>query len=209
MTDDTNDIPLNSGTSIDFRQYAMLFWHWAWLIVLIGAIAGGTTYYLNSRMTPIYVAYTRLLVSTPPSLSYLGLGSDSIVSSTNGDATTTYSQMIKDLPVLQQVIDKLNIPVSAEYLKDAISVSIIQNTSLLQVSVSDIDRYRAAAIANTLGDVFSARIQTLQSARYQLSKDNLQKQLTDMEAQLQQVSEQIGATTDTQELDRLQAQQAQ
>ncbi len=207
MSNDSSDIPQSSTTSVDLRQYALLFWHWAWLILLVGAIAGGTAYYINNKQTPLYRASTRLLISEPPNTVISSFDSNGIVSSTN--MALTYSKMLTDMPVLQEVVDKLQIQVSPGYLQSAISVSQIQDTQLLQVSVVDINPQRAAAIANTLGDVFAARIQTLESARYTQSKDNLQKQITDMEAQLQSVSDQLAGTTDSQEIDRLQTQKTQ
>jgi succinoglycan biosynthesis transport protein ExoP len=204
-----NDILENSQTSkIDSIQpYIQLLWQWAWLIVLTGLIAGVAAYYSSSRMTPTFQATTRLLVNQPPAAVWQNLNSSSIVSSSN--TTQTYSEMLKDLPVLQQVVGKLQIPVDPIKLKEAIGVSIIPDTQLIEVTVKDTDPNRAAAIANTLGGVFSERIQSLQSARYALSKENLQKQLNDMETQLQLVNDQLLATTDPQEKDRLETKQSQ
>jgi succinoglycan biosynthesis transport protein ExoP len=205
MTNDTYDIP-QPNVSVDLRQYLLLVWHWAWLILLAGAIAGGTAYYLSSRQTPVYMASTRLLISEPPS-SYYVQGSGGIVSGMY--VSSTYVQMFKDLPVLQQVVDKLQIPMNPLALKGAIGVSLIKDTNLIQVSVTDTNPQRAADIANTLGGVFSERIATMNSARYALSKDNLLKQLADMEAQLQLVNDQLDVAIDTTEKDSLAARQAQ
>ena len=196
-----------SPISIDFGQYLLLAWHWLWLIILVGVVAGAMTYYYNKKQMPIYQASTTLLISDPNSSTSNGLMSSSIVSGYN--MGTTYSQMITDLPVLQEVVDKLKINVNPAGLKGMISVQIIKDTQLLEVSVIDYDPQRAVDIANTLGTVFSDRIHTLQASRYSLSEQNLQDQLTLMDQQLQQVADQLAVTTDLVEKDRLETMQAQ
>jgi succinoglycan biosynthesis transport protein ExoP len=193
--------------TIDLREYAMLLWHWAWLILIAGIIAGGTAYYLKRQQVPVYTASTVLLVSEPPKAISTDTSQSAIVPSNL--MAQTYTQMIKNLPVLQQVVERLHIPLNPLALKSMINATLIQNTQLIQVTVTDTDPQRAAAIANTLGSVFTEQIQSLQSVRFEQSKTSLTQQIADMETQLQQVSDQLALATDPTEKSQLDAKQTQ
>ena len=206
MNNNVNESP-QANMTIDLREYAHLLWHWAWLILLAGIIAGGTAYYLNSQQVPIYTASTQLLVSEPPKATTTDTSQSAIVPSNL--MAQTYTQMIKNLPVLQQVVERLQIPLNPQALKSMISATLIQNTQLIQVSVTDTDPQRAAAIANTLGSVFAEQIQSLQSVRYEQSKASLTQQIAEMETQLQQVSDQLALATDPTEKSQLDTKQTQ
>lgn len=196
-----------ANMTIDLREYALLLWHWTWLILLAGIIAGGTAYYLKSQQVPLYTASTLLLVSEPPTAKTTDTSQSAIVPSNL--MAQTYTQMIKNLPVLQQVVERLQIPLNPLTLKSMISVNLIQNTQLIQATVTDTDPERAAAIANTLGSVFAEQIQTLQAVRFEQSKTSLTQQIAEMETQLQQVSDQLAIATDPQEQSQLDAKQTQ
>ena len=52
--------------SLDFRQYLSLFWHWAWLFIIVAVVAGSVSYYISSRMLPFYQSSTTMLVNEAP-----------------------------------------------------------------------------------------------------------------------------------------------
>lgn len=188
-------------TPIDIKEYFYLFWSWAWLIVLAGIVAGAAAFFVSIRMTPIYEASTRLLVSAPSSIS--GVDPSALV--TTQTMTSTYSQMLLDRPVLQGVIDQLKLGMTTDDLKKMISVDVVTNTQLLTISVQDANPTQAADIANAMATVFTSRIRELQSARYSASREGLLQQMNDMESQLQTTNDQITATTDPALLEQLQA----
>ncbi len=206
MTDESKGAQ-QLGLSIDIREYFLLYWHWIWLIVGIGFIVGLATYYISTQTTSIYSASTLLLVSEPPASRMIDTSQSSIVPS--GYMAQTYSQMLTNLPVLQDVVDRLKIQISPLKLKSQISINLIQETQLIRVTVKDTDPARAANIANMLGTVFAERIQNLQDLRFAQSKDNLSKQLTEMETQLQEVATQLISAVDQEEKDRLTTRQTQ
>jgi non-specific protein-tyrosine kinase len=190
-----------ASENIDLRRYLYLFLQWAWLFALVAVIAAGGAYFVNSNTTPVYQATTKLLVSDPMVSRAGVLTGDAMVSSY--DAATTYVQMITDRRVLEQVIAELKLPFSPEALRGAIGVNLVNNTRIIMLTVEDTNKERAANIANTMGLVFPRRIQELQGARYSVSKENLQKQLSAMEDQIDQTTQEKVATTDTAERDRL------
>jgi len=187
--------------TVDIKEYFYLFWSWIWLILLSGVIAGAAAYLISIRTTPIYQSSTRLLVSDPPALSNVNYGG--MVSSQN--MTSTYAQMMVDDPVLQGVIDQLKLHTTTVELNKSITVDIVPNTQLLDVSVSDPNPAQAANIANAMASVFTNRIIQLQSQRYAASLDGLQKQITDMDQQIAATNTSISATSDSATLLQLQA----
>jgi capsular exopolysaccharide synthesis family protein len=168
--------PEQTDSSFDIMEYVHLFWSWAWLILLAGIVAGITAFFISSSQIPLYESSTRLLVSNPPSIS--NVDNNSMI--TSYTMPTTYSEMVMDSPVLQGVIDKLKLNTTIEELKRHISVSLIRDTQILLVTVSDISPTRAADIANTLAEIFSEHIRELHSQRYASSKEGIANQVADL-----------------------------
>jgi capsular exopolysaccharide synthesis family protein len=194
----------NESTIATIEKYFYLFWSWAWLILLAGVLAGVTAYFISKQSTPIYQSSTRLLVSNPSSLGYLD--TNSLVTN---NMTTTYAKMLTDGPVLQGVIDQLKLPMTPDKLRRSITVTTVQDTQLLVVTVTDPDPTRAADIANTIGMVFSARVRELLTQRYAASLTGLEKQISDMEQEITTTKNSIKVTTDPTTLNQLQDQLTQ
>ena len=179
-------------STVEIKEYFYLLWSWAWLVALAGFLAGGAALVFSLLSTPIYQTSTRLLVSDPP--AQRSIDYSAIVSSQS--MTSTYAEMLVDQPVLQGVIDRLQLQTSPQALKQSISVEIVRNTQLLVVTVEDPDPTRAAEVANTIGEVFAARIRELQTQRYGATQEGLAKQVGDMEQQINQTTQALAAETD-------------
>ena len=171
-------------TPINFREYFYLLWSWAWLILLVGALAGAAAYIVSIRTIPIYETSTRLLVSDPPVIR--SLDTSAMISSQT--MTSTYAEMLVDRPVLQGVVDKLKLPMTSDGLKPYIRVEIVRNTQLLLVTVQNSNPKLAADIANTIAQVFTARISDLQAQRYSAAQKGLSEQVSEMEKQVNETT---------------------
>jgi capsular exopolysaccharide synthesis family protein len=181
----------NESTIATIKKYFYLYWAWAWLILLAGALAGATAFFVSSQITPIYQSSTRLLVSNPSSLGFL----DTTSLITN-NMTTTYAKMLTDGPVLQGVIDQLKLPMTPASLSRSILVTTLPDTQLLVVTVRDTDPVRAADIANMIGTVFSTRVRELLTQRYAASLTGLDKQISDMQQTISTTRTSLDAATD-------------
>lgn len=189
--------------TFDIRHYIYLVWHWMWLILLIAILAGVVSYFVSRQLTPVYASSTTLLVSDAPS-NKNNPNYDSIVASQS--LAKTYSAMMTSKSVIQEVAKQLGLVIKVEDFSKKIKVTPVLNTQLIDITVEDPDPILAASIANTLVDVFTKRLQTLQSSRFASSKDNLQTQLTLVEKQIQDVASQKTNTINQTELDRLDTQ---
>jgi non-specific protein-tyrosine kinase len=197
-----NDIASNSSSML---KYVRLIWRWAWLVLLAGIIAGAAAYFGPSFFTPTYETSIQLFVSVPSRPSYLTEAS--MFSSTY--MTSTYSQMITDYPVLQEVIDQLNLNMPVEDLRESISISEVERTQLIDITVKGTDPNLIVSIANTLGEVFSQRISDLQSARYTASKEALSEQVAEMDVLIENTTQELAQVTDLNQRPQIEARLAE
>jgi capsular exopolysaccharide synthesis family protein len=174
---------------LELRQYLALIWHWAWLIVLGMAVAGGTAYLVSRNTMPVYRASVHLLIGQRP-----GDGTSEYTQVLlNERLARTYTELIKKRPVLEETVTSLALPFSANALAANVTVSLVRDTHLIVVSVEDTDRQRAALTANTLAEVFIRQNQELQSARYAEAMVNWEKSLEELARQIESLERQIAA----------------
>jgi non-specific protein-tyrosine kinase len=184
-----NDKSFNGS---DIKEYFYLLLSWAWLITLAGLLAGIAAFIVSINTTPLYETSTRLLVSDPPAVRSL----DTSAMISTQTQTSTYAEMLLDRPVLQGVIDKLNLQITSDELKPFVSVEIVRNTQLILVTVQDPNPLQAADIANTLAVVFTDRIRELQSQRYAVTQKGLSQQVLEMEKQINDTTSAIANESD-------------
>jgi len=195
--------------SEDLRHYVALLWHWAWLLALATALSGILAFVISRQLTPVYQAATSVLVNEAPATK----ATDYSSVLTSERLTQTYSQLLVKQPVLQGVIDRLGLDMTASELARSVTVQPVRDTQLIEVRVEDTNPERAALIADALVAEFAEQIQQFQTSRYAASKQSLETQLADLDAQIQQTINQLSALSsgeaDQAERDRLEALQAQ
>lgn len=121
-----------------------------WWIVLLATILGGiAAFAASSTVTPVYHSTASL---------YFSLRTASSGSDINQGSAYTQAQMLSfarlatSSVVLDPVADELDGELSANRLRRMMSVTIPQNTVILDVRVGSTDRDRAALIANAVAD---------------------------------------------------------
>ncbi|MBR2855494.1 polysaccharide biosynthesis tyrosine autokinase, partial [Candidatus Saccharibacteria bacterium] len=72
--------------------------------------------------------------------------------------TTTYSEIAKSELVLQQVAEKLELNVSGKDLSRNVTVKPVDDTSILSITVKDLNAEQAAKIANEIAKIFTKEI---------------------------------------------------
>ncbi len=191
--------------SDDLRRYAILIWHWAWLIVMATVLAAVSAYLVSQQMTPIYQVSATLMINEAPGTG--GVDYSSVLASQR--LTQTYAEMLTTQPVLDEVIQQLSLPMEAKELKEMVTVQPVRDTQLIDIQVEDIDPNRAAAIANAIVIVFSDQNTAMQEARYASTKESLKTQLDEIQRQIDEVNTTLAALgdgTETQaERDRLES----
>lgn len=125
-----------------------------WLMILVGALfaVGGYGVSTLTKEQPMYLTTTKLYVtgvnSAVPSANDLALGKQVL---------NNYIEVLKSGPVLEQVIENLELNMSAGQLKNCISVNIPAETCMLEMSVSFPDGEWAKKVADELVVVSATR----------------------------------------------------
>lgn len=171
----------------DIQRYGGILRRWAWLIILAACAAGAIAFWVSKRSTPVYEAVTTVLINEAPATRSTDY--TSIVTSER--LAQTYSQLMTKQPVLESLITQSGIDLDVDQLKGMITVQPVQETTLIEVRVEDIDPSRAAEIANRLVDEFSKSNQELQASRYAASKESLARQMEDVDRQIQAAAVQL------------------
>ncbi len=174
--------------TIDIRQYLWLLWRYLWLIVLAGVLGAGVAYYVSVSQIPIYQSTTTVLINESAAKNAV---TDYTTILASERLTKTYSEMLVKMPVMEEVIRRLNLKILPDDLLKRVEAQPVRDTQLVKISVEDPNPYLAAAIANTLVEVFSDQIKELQTSRFSESKANLQEQIFAMEAQINQASQEL------------------
>ncbi len=128
------------------QRYFLIIRRWLWLILLAAVFTSGITYMLLRSQPPAYTAKARLIVgpgidSPNPDLNDLRTG---------GQLMQTYAELATTRPVLESVIQELNLDLTPDELKRKIKVKTDTETQILNIRVTDANPQRTAAIANAV-----------------------------------------------------------
>lgn len=197
---------MEDGIKVDFWRYIGLLRRWLWLLIL-AAVLGGLSGYVVSRLqTPIYQSTTTLLINEAPG-SKSSIDYNSLLTSQR--LASTYVQLLTERSVLDKIIPQLPYSITVEKLKEKISASVVRDTNLIQLNVTDPNPYTAALIANNLASAFSDQVAQTQASRYQATEDGLQGQMKRVDEQIQQTNSDLKAlgndASNKDQRDRLQA----
>lgn len=174
---------------MDLRKYWTILWRWSWLIALGTLLGAGAAFIVSRNMTPVYSASVTLLVNQAPRSGLTDYAS--IL--TSQQLAKTYSELLHKRPVLEAAIAKLNLPLDPAELARAVSVDLIRDTQLIVLNVEDTSPAQAAALANTIAEVFIAQNAAQQTSRFASSKESLSKEIAAVQASLAQTQAALDA----------------
>lgn len=129
-------------------------------IILMSIIAVGLCMlYITFVLTPMYHSSTTLILVGNNENQNLSLVQSEV--NLNQNLVTTYSEIVKSRSVLNQVIEVLDLPCSAEELSGRIHVTSIEDTEIIKIQVSDENNETAKEIASATSEVFMKEIQKI------------------------------------------------
>ena len=146
---------------LDLKELFSIFWNkkvQIILIVLIFIVLG--IIYTIGFTTPMYTSSTSLVLAGAESSSD-GAETDSITTTDvtlNSKLVSTYSVIVRSKDVLGQVISNLGINESWEQLRNHVSVSSVEDTEVIQISVTTENPEESAKIANEIANVFTEKV---------------------------------------------------
>lgn len=121
--------------------------HYIVLCFLIGAVIMNAYSYFLVR--PTYKSTAKMYVVSASKNSVVDLDALNIGTSLTAD----YEQLMLSYPVLEQVINKLNLDMDSDTLAKMITLENLTDTRILNINVVSTDPKSARDIANTLMDV--------------------------------------------------------
>ncbi|MDQ0232743.1 YveK family protein [Metabacillus malikii] len=129
------------------------------LIIIIAAIATATSGIVSYFvLTPVYQSSTQILVNQAKSdQQAYNVGEVQ----TNLQLINTYTVIIKSPAILDKVIEKEKLDMSAGALNGLVSVSSEQNSQVVNITVQNEDPQQAANIANSIATTFKEEVTTL------------------------------------------------
>jgi capsular polysaccharide biosynthesis protein len=142
--------------SLPLREIVRVLWRRLWLIIVVTVIIVGGAIGFGFTQTPTYEASTKLLVGQqqnagdPYNLAGDVQGLQLL--------TKTLATAVNTRPVAQVVIRQLDLSINPNDLMANVQVQQISDTQFVQVTYKDTSPERAQLIANSIGDVFSAKI---------------------------------------------------
>lgn len=137
----------NEEMEIDLVDLFYLLRARLWIIILSGALlAAAAGLISNFLITPIYTSTTKLYILTKsnaiPSLQDIQLGTQ---------LTQDYMILVKSRPVVDKVIENLNLDMSYGAMTNIVTVSNPSNTRILEIEAE----YPDAAMAKRIVDEFA------------------------------------------------------
>ena len=129
-----------------------------WLLIVsvtLMFLMGGSVFVLFFGPVPQYQSSTTVLVDYRASETEALTQNDINLSQ---KLVQTYTEIIKSLTILNPVIEEMDLSLTPNELLKKISVSQVNETEIIKISVTDEDPILARDIANTLAETFSEEI---------------------------------------------------
>lgn len=150
--------------TIDLREYFFILKKKMWLIalsaVVCGLVSGLISFFV---LTPVYEANTSLIVNKEVENEMTQMSTSDDLNFVQKLAVT-YGEIIKSRTVITSTIDKLNLDMTYEELLEAISVTNVDSTQIIKISVKNTSPVVATKICNTIPQIFSTEVQRVVKA---------------------------------------------
>ncbi|MGE7663647.1 YveK family protein [Peribacillus sp. NPDC097197] len=125
-----------SAKEINVKQLFEIIGRRLWIVIIVALLFTLAGYLKTLSTTPLYQSSTRIIIEA------------------NQDKMKTLQVIIKDTTVLQKVVNEMELPMSPEALAGAITVTSVEDSEVVSISVISSDPYMAAEIANKTAQVF-------------------------------------------------------
>lgn len=134
---------------IDLLELFGFFLTKIWWIIgafLLGALLAGLI--THFAITPKYTATAKMYMVSSSSQSVVDLTDLNIGQTISSD----YVELLKTRPIVEGVIQEQDLPYTYRELLGMISLSIVNNTRIIQIDVTSEDKEEAMRVANALAD---------------------------------------------------------
>ena len=147
---------------IDLKNIFQMFWDrkaGMVIIILLCIVAGYV--YTTFFVSPVYKATSTAILTSNTETEEGQSAVTQTEVTLNNSLLSTYRGIATSDSVVSKVISNLGLKISAETLKNQISVTSATNTQIIQITVENADPSLAAKIANEIRSVFTERVAEL------------------------------------------------
>ena len=138
---------IEDGDELDLGQLFGFYMSWLPLLiiaVIVGAVIAFS--YTHFLVPDKYTATSKMYMVSASSDAVVNLSDLNLGTSLSND----YVELMKSRPVLEDVIEKLELPYSYEELLNMISLGVVNNTRIVSISAESTSPHEAMSIANQL-----------------------------------------------------------
>ena len=150
--------------TIDLREYFFILKKKMWLIalsaIICGLISGLISFFV---LEPVYEANTSLIVNKETENEMAQITTSEDLNFVQKLALT-YGEIIKSRTVITSTIEKLNLDMTYEQVAGSVSVTNVDSTQIIKISVQHTDPLIATKICNTIPQIFSKEVQRVVKA---------------------------------------------
>lgn len=147
---------------IDLKNVIQMFWDrkvGIVIIILLCIVAGYV--YTTFFVSPVYKATSTAILTSNTETEEGQSAVTQTEVTLNNSLLSTYRGIATSDSVVSKVISNLGLNISADTLKNEISVTSATNTQIIQITVENADPSLAAKIANEIRAVFTERVAEL------------------------------------------------
>ena len=132
----------------------------AWIIVLCCFLSAAIAFSVAAfAITPTYSSSIMLYVNNSSfTVGDLGFSISSSEISAAQSLVKTYTVLLKNRTTLEKIIEETKVPYNWEELYDMIEASPVNETEIMQVTVTSTDPYEAQKIANGIAKILPQRV---------------------------------------------------
>ncbi|WP_420644003.1 polysaccharide biosynthesis tyrosine autokinase [Candidatus Leptofilum sp.] len=167
---------------IDIREYLAPLRKWWWMIAITTFVAAVASFFATRQQVPVYRSYTRLAIGNY--LESTDVSNNDF--STTRQLATAYVEIANQPGFLRDTADALGL----EELPRDIDIRQVNETNFVDITVTDTDDLRAAAVAAELARQLSLRTPTGQDSG---DAEFVRGLLTDYQTKIEDTQEQITA----------------
>jgi capsular exopolysaccharide synthesis family protein len=167
------------GFKMELRQYLDILLRRKVIVIVVALVVIEVVAVGSSLMTSVYSASTLVRVATlqESSIEYIPLEYSERVLFTN-------VHLLESRPFLEEVIDRLGLRTSPGSLARRISIEILPNTELLEITAEAENPLEAVDIADTLGQLLIEQRVQVYDSEGQSAVQNIEEQLLLVEQDL-------------------------
>lgn len=160
MAFEKKDVNAKDSYVVDMSHVAKVVWHRIWVIGIVSVLAAAIAFsFAAFFITPTYSSSIMLYVNNSSfDVGDLGFSISSSQLTAAQSLAKTYTVFLKNRTTLERVIEESEVSYTWEEVYDMIESGPVNETEVLQITVTSTDPYEAERIANGIAKILPQRI---------------------------------------------------